>query len=290
MKLVVKFNLVFLVVFLLGFGASGLISWQVLQQNARDEVLQNARIMMEAASAVRAYTNTQIKPLLATQMKYEFLPQSVPAYGAQETFETLRKDHPEYGYKEATLNPTNPRDKASDWEEEIVRSFRNDPTLPELSNLRQTPLGESLFLARPIQIKSPGCLQCHSTAEAAPQTMIARYGGANGFGWQLDEIIGAQVVSVPTTVTFNRAKETFTVFMGSLAGVFAFIFIALNLLLNALVIRPVNRLAKVADEVSLGNLEAGELEATGRDEISQLTQAFGRMRKSLVQAFQMIED
>ncbi|MCB1887053.1 MAG: DUF3365 domain-containing protein [Rhodocyclaceae bacterium] len=290
MKLVVKFNLVFLVVFLLGFAASGVVSWQVLQQNAREEVVQNARIMMEAASAVRSYTNTQIKPLLATQMKYEFLPQSVPAYGAQETFETLRKDHPEYAYKEATLNPTNPRDRASDWEADIVHAFRNDSTLTEQIGLRETPQGESLFMARPIQIKSPGCLQCHSTVEAAPQTMIARYGNANGFGWQLDEIIGAQVVSVPTTVTFARAKETFTVFMGSLAGVFAFIFIALNLLLNALVIRPVNKLAKVADEVSLGNLEAGELEASGRDEISQLTQAFGRMRKSLVQAFQMIED
>ena len=290
MKLVVKFNLVFVVVFLAGFAASGLLSWQVLQNNARDEIVQNARIMMEAALAVRTYTNTQIKPLLATQMKYEFLPQSVPAYGAQETFETLRQNHPEYIYKEATLNPTNPRDRATDWEADVVNLFRNVADRPELIGMRDTPQGESLYLARPIRIKSPGCLQCHSTVDAAPKTMIARYGNANGFGWQLDEVIGAQIVSVPTSVPFERAKQTFMLFMGSLAGVFAFIFIALNLLLNALVIRPVNRLARVADEVSLGNLEAGDLEADGRDEIAQLTQAFGRMKKSLVQAFRMIEE
>lgn len=290
MKLVVKFNLVFVIVFLIGFAASGYLSWQVLKNNAREEIVQNARIMMEAALAVRNYTNTQVKPLLAAQMKYEFLPQSVPAYSAQETFDVLRASYPEYIYKEAALNPTNPRDRATDWETDIVNQFRHSPETSEVIGTRDTPQGASLFLARPIQIKSPGCLQCHSTVEAAPHTMIARYGNANGFGWQLQEVIGAQIVSVPMSVPMERAEKTFVLFMSSLAGVFAFIFVALNALLIALVIRPVNRLAGIADEVSLGNLEAGELEAHGKDEISRLTQSFGRMRKSLVQAFRMIEE
>ena len=290
MKLVVKFNLVFVVVFLLGFAASGYLANEVLQKNAREEIVQNARIMLEAASAVRNYTNTQIKPLLSTQMKYEFLPQSVPAYSSQEAFNTLRKNYPDYIYKEAALNPTNPRDRATDWESDVIQLFRNAPDTPEHIGTRDTAQGPSLFLARPIEIKSPGCLQCHSTVEAAPQTMIARYGNANGFGWQLNEIIGAQIVSVPMSVPIERAEKTFWLFMSSLAGVFAFIFVALNALLVSLVIRPVNKLAKIADEVSLGNMEAGELEAKGNDEIAQLTRSFGRMRKSLVQAFRMIEE
>ena len=290
MKLLLKFNLVFVVVFLCGFAATGYLSYQVLQKNAREEIVQNARIMMEAALAVRDYTNTQIKPLLSTQMRYEFLPQSVPAYAAQESFNTLRANYPEYIYKEAALNPTNPRNRAADWEADVVTMFRNSPDTSEMIGTRDTPQGPSLYLARPIRIKSPGCLQCHSTVDAAPHTMIARYGNANGFGWQLDEAIGAQIVSVPMSVPIERAEKTFVLFMSSLAGVFAFIFIALNVLLIGLVIRPVKQLARIADEVSLGNMEAGDLTAHGKDEIAQLTQSFGRMKKSLVQAFKMIEE
>ena len=112
MKLIWKFNLVLLGIFVLGFLIAGYISYRALQANAREEILQNARLMMEAALSSRNYTTTQVKPLLETQMKYKFLPQTVPAYAATEQFNELRKKHPDYTYKEATLNPTNPRNRA----------------------------------------------------------------------------------------------------------------------------------------------------------------------------------
>jgi hypothetical protein len=45
-------------------------------------------------------------------MDKQFLPQTVPAYAATETLAQLRKKYPNYDYKEATLNPTNPRDRS----------------------------------------------------------------------------------------------------------------------------------------------------------------------------------
>src|SRR4030095_13748809 len=132
MKLIWKFNLVLLGIFALGFLVAGYVSYKALQANAREEVLQHARIMMEAALATRTYTANQIKPLLDTQMRYHFLPQTVPAYAATEQFNDLRKKHPDYTYKEATLNPTNPRNRATDWEADIVNIFRNSSTTSEL--------------------------------------------------------------------------------------------------------------------------------------------------------------
>ena len=102
-------------------------------------------------------------------MKYVFLPQTVPAYAATEQFNDVRKTHPDYAYKEATLNPTNPRDRASDWEADVVQIFRQTPTTTELVGERDTPTGRSLYLARPIQIKNGACLVCHSTVDAAPK-------------------------------------------------------------------------------------------------------------------------
>jgi len=290
MKLVLKFNLVFIGMFLLGLLVAGMISYNLLQNNARDEIVQNARIMMEAALSTRSYTSNQIRPLLETQMKYNFLPQSVPAYAATEYFNDLRKKYPEYSYKEATLNPTNPRDRASDWEADLVSTFRQSAQQTELIGERDASTGRVLYLARPIQVKSEACLTCHSTVEAAPKTMIDYYGNANGFGWKLNEIIGAQIMSVPTTVPIQRAQATFKVFMASLTAVFLVIFVVLNTMLYYIVIRPVKRLSQLADQVSLGQLDVPEFTVRGRDEIGVLADSFSRMRKSLSKAMKMLEE
>src|SRR6516165_969948 len=176
MKLIVKFNLVLFIIFAIAFVAVGYTTNRLLQRNAEAEILENARIMMETALAVRGYTNTQIKPLLETQMKYSFLPQSVPAYSANEFFKELRKKYPDYSYKEATLNPTNPINRATDWEADIVNNFRQSPDRAEVVGERETPNGRQLYIARPMKIKDAKCLYCHDTAETAPKTMIDRYG------------------------------------------------------------------------------------------------------------------
>jgi protein-histidine pros-kinase len=289
MKLIWKFNLVLLGIFVLGFLIAGFISYRALQANAREEILQNARLMMESALSARDYTIAQVKPLLETQMKYKFLPQTVPAYAATEQFNELRKKHPDYAYKEATLNPSNPRNRASDWEADVVNVFRNTSTTTEIIGERDTPTGRSLYLARPIQVKSQSCLDCHSTVDAAPKTMLDLYGNANGFGWKMQEVIGAQIVSVPMTVPIERAQKTFTTFMGSLAVVFVAIFVLLNLMLYTMVIRRVTHLAGIADQVSLGNMDAGDFKTRSKDEIGVLTEAMGRMKASLVQAMKMLE-
>ena len=87
---------------------------------------------------------SQVKPHLEGQLADNFLPQTVPAYAATETFNSLRKKYPDFTYKEATLNPTNPRDRADSWEVDIVNQFRNSADLKEFVGQRDTPAGRSL--------------------------------------------------------------------------------------------------------------------------------------------------
>jgi len=290
MKLMWKFNIVLLALFAVGFVLTGFISYSVLQANAREEILDNARVMMESALASRSYTNSQVTPLLETQLRYSFLPQSVPAYAATEQFNDLRKKYPDYSYKEATLNPTNPRDRATDWEADVVNQFRNGTAKgSELIGERDTAGGQTLYLARPIQIKDAACLACHNTVAEAPKTMIELYGPANSFGWKLNEIIGAQIVSVPSALPIQRANHTFKVFMLLLTLVFVVTFILLNVMLHSIVIQRIKELSKLADQVSLGNLETAEFKTRNKDEIGVLTGALARMHKSLVQAIKMLE-
>ncbi|MBX3622368.1 MAG: DUF3365 domain-containing protein [Rhizobacter sp.] len=289
MKLLLKFNLVFLLVFALGLGASGYIARKLLQEGAHEEVLDRARLLMESALAVSTYTSTQVAPLLQTQMTYTFLPQSVPAYSASEVLNALRKNHPEYAYKPAMLNPTNPRDRAQDWEEDVIQQFKQSPDTTEFIGQRNTPAGPVTYIARPITLGGPACLRCHSTVEAAPKPLVEKYGPANGFGWNLNEVLGAQVVSVPMSVPLARADRAFGVVMGLLTGVFLLIGLALNLMLWQLVIRPVSQLSKLSDRVSLGELDAPEFEVRSKDEIGTLAESFTRMRKSMVHAMKMLD-
>ncbi|MES2103397.1 MAG: DUF3365 domain-containing protein [Pseudomonadota bacterium] len=290
MSIASKFNLVFISIFAIGFVAAGLIANALLKESAREETLQNARFLLESAQAVRTYTSKQIAPLLQTQMKYQFHPQSVPSYSATENLNTVLKSYPDFTYKEATLNPTNLRDKASDWEADIVQKLRSEPTMKEYVGERDTPIGRALYIARPLQIKDPACLACHSTADAAPKTMTDIYGANNGFGWNLNEVIGAQVISVPMAVPLQRANSIFKTFMLSLLGVFVFVFIALNIMVHFFVTRRITNLANTADQVSMGKFDVEEFDVKGNDELSALAQSFGRMRTSLASALKMLEE
>ena len=290
MRLTTKFNLVLLLVFALGLGAAGYVSYTVLHKHAREEVLDHAGMMMEAALAIRGYTVKEIRPLLALQMKRDFLPQTVPSYAATQNFATVRETYPEYTYKEAALNPTNPRDSATDWETDIIHAFRNNAELAELSGERITPTGKSLYYARPIRIKNKNCLTCHSTVEAAPESMIKLYGEQHGFGWQMDEVVGSQIVSVPLSLPLEKARQEFLIFMTSLLAIFLLIFIVINVMLSRLIIRRVREMAHISDEISTGHADVPAFNDSGKDEISDLNKSFTRMRRSLEKAMKMLED
>jgi protein-histidine pros-kinase len=212
----------------------------------------------------------------------------VPAYAAAETFKTLHKKYPDYIYKEATLNPTNPANRTVEWEYDIVQYFRNGGATGEINGERDTPAGRMLYIARPIQIKDPACLACHSVPSAAPASMVKLYGESNGFGWKHNEIIGAQVVSVPMSLPIHNANEAFKLFMASLGAIFVVTFVVLNVMLSVMIIRPISRMSGSADKISTGDFDVPEFQA-GKDEIGVLGTSFNRMRRSLQKAMKLIE-
>jgi HAMP domain-containing protein len=289
MGLKAKFNLVLLAAFLVGLALAAGLSWRIVHENARREVVQEATIMMAQASAVRDYTTDEMAPLLAEQLKVRFLPQSIPFFAAQSVLRTMAKQFPEYTYKEAALNPTDPADRATDWESAIIGTFGQQPSLTELTTTRDTPTGPVLSFSRPVRLTDKSCLECHSTPAAAPQPMIDLYGTANGFGWKLGDVIGAQIVSVPMSVALERADAAFKVYLAGLAAVFVVIFVLLNLLLHFVIVKPVRRISAIASEVSLGNMDAPEVVVRGHDEIASLAQSFNRMRRSLANAMKLLE-
>jgi hypothetical protein len=301
MKLL-KFNLFFLPLVALCLAAVGYTARNLFQKNAKDEVMDNAQLMMDTASSSRTYTTRQVAPLLQRKdfklqqaiadfqksfgeiptdpepvapkdVKYtsakkayllgqerilqaqkqlidslrnkpeqfidtEFHAQSVPAFAATEIFNYLREKYPEYSYKEAALNPTNPRDRSTDWEADIINQFRNNAEQKDLKGNRDTATGKALWYARPLKVNNESCLKCHNTPNDAPPEMLKQYGLANGFGWKLNEIIGAQIITVPVAIPLSEAETSFRSLslwlLGAFGGIAAIGNIILAFLLRGL--------------------------------------------------------
>lgn len=290
MKLLTKFNLVLLVF----FGISGLVishlAYQFLMRNARDQVLQQAELMMAGAMSVRDYTTEQVKPQLLKVPDHDtnFMPQTVPAFSATSLFNSMRKSYPDYSYREATLNPTNLVDRAEDWEADIIHYFADRPNEKKVVGERETPTGRYLYLAKPMVAKA-SCLECHSTPDVAPAGMIKTYGAQNGFGWKLNQVIATQVVSVPMQVPMQVADNAYRSLIIFLATTFLLTIIALDTALYLIVIWPLHRVSSAADRISKGDTDVPDLEPKGRDEIADVTGSFNRMRVSLAKALKMLE-
>ena len=287
MNLLVRLNVVLVIAFSLAGWIAHAVCDSLQRSEARREVLGTAGLMLDSALASRAYTADEIDPLLVGHMQDGFPPQSIPFYAATQTFASLRKLHPDFTYKEATLNPTNPRDRATDWEADIIEQFRNHQDAQQIQGDRATPIGLSLYLARPIRAQ-PECLTCHGLATAAPAALIARYGKDNGFGWQPSEVIGAQIVSVPFADAAANAQRLFSGVTVLIIVVLIALLIVVNATVYWTVVHPLRRMARHANEVSLGQAGGVTFASRRGDEIGALAEAFERMRKSLEKAIKMI--
>ncbi|HVZ82743.1 MAG TPA: DUF3365 domain-containing protein [Terracidiphilus sp.] len=291
MKLLVKFNLILLAI----FGVCGLaiayFAHGYLMDSAREEVEGQERLMMASATAVRDYTATDLSPLLEQNPRHRvhFLAETIPFYGASTTFGHLRHDYPDYTYKEAALNPTNPEDRATGWQVDIINWLRDHPDQHERTGERPTVMGPALYLARPIHATQE-CLRCHSMPSAAPKALIAVYGSANGFGWKLNEIVGAQIVSVPLAVPVQQATRAFHHLLIFLALTMIVTMAALDAGVYWFVIRPLRLVSDTADRVSRGEKNVPPVGIKGRDEIATVAASFNRMQVSLQKALRMFDE
>ena len=289
-KLKQKFTVFLLLILLLGLGLIGTALNFALKKDTENQIANKALILIETMNSVRNYTSTQVKPELVERIDSVFLPETIPAYSAREVFEGLRQKDPEYRnffYKEATLNPSNLRDKANPFERKLVEKFIAKEGLKEQRGFYDAPGGQLFYIARPIQITQKSCLQCHSTPDVAPKSVIDRYGSINGMGWKLNEIVGAQIISVPAETVIKQANQSFVIIMAIVSIIFALVIILVNDLLNRHVIHPLKKMARVAEEVSTGYMDV-EFEKTANDEIGHLAEAFKRMKLSLEMAMKRI--
>ncbi len=284
LKLGLKFTLILGMVFIIGICLSGLLLSQTAQQKAQQQMARKAFILMETMNSVRDYTTNQIQPLLSYkwEIESEFIPETIPAYAARQVFENLRRspNYKNYLYKEATLNPTNLRDKADNFEADIVQKFRQNLDLQEVSGFHKTSEENLFYVARPLRIKKDSCLRCHSSPQLAPKSQINTYGSENGFNWKKDEVIAAQTVYITAEEIFASYQQQFLLSLAIFIVILAIAIILINILLKQAVILPLIPIARVAQKISndyVGSEKAEEADLKKLDKVANRTDELGQL-------------
>ena len=292
LKLGVKLNLILISILISAIAACGVFLSRILETKIETEVADKAFLIIETMNSVRNYTSTQVKPELASRLISEeyFIPETVPAYSAREVFEGLRKQsqYQDFFYKEATLNPTNPRDRANPFETNITRQFQQNKQIKQQTGFRTDGNKKFYYIARPLEIKKASCLECHSTPEKAPANLVSTYGKDGGFGWHLNEIVASQIVSVPASSVYQAARDLKLLVLGIVGAIFIVAIALINLFLKSSIIQPVKKMAFMSNEISTGNLEL-QFKHNSKDEIGSLAKSLNRMVQSLKMAMQMID-
>lgn len=289
MRIETRFAWIIAFCFILGLSIAGITSFRLESQQSKEEIKQKADLLLETALAVRSYTTEATAPMLHALAGNAFLVQQVPSFAALDTLGRLSAKYPEYRYRETSLNPTNVKDRANDWEVGLLRAFEADAKLAEQVGEVGEGDKRSYFVARPIRLTSTACLQCHSTPEVAPPGMVAKYGPINGFGWKMGEVVAMQVVEVPKAPSDRKAFNSVLVTVGSLTCVFLLSAVVFLVLLRRYVTRPLEMLTRVAHASSIAEPGSDAVPAVVEGQFVELRDAIVRLQMSMSHALHLFE-
>lgn len=283
-------------VFMVGIIFTGVVYYNILHRNAENEINTQANLLISTVDAIRKYNADRITPLLEKQSEEKMLIEALPSVAAAKVFDiftNVYKDrYGEYRYRNAMINPTNIKDKATENEIKIIEKLR-EQYKPEGKNIAEGYLtmneknNRYFYTARPIIIQKSqtSCLSCHTSLEKSPQSLQALYQkgiytGNNGFGWELNKVIGTKIIYVPADKVDKIAKQNFLIILGTFMAIFAISISLVNLWLKQHIVRPLNQITQVAEAVSLGDMDAN-FENESKDEIGRLADAFRRVKTTL---------
>ncbi|WP_167784645.1 c-type heme family protein [Ramlibacter rhizophilus] len=254
---------------LAGLAATLLLCEHELEQNARRDVIRQARLVLDAAETARRDTMDQHQSR-SLVMPTPLLPPSEPSFAAYEAVERVRRRHAEFHYTEAVANPVQPGGPDADWEHALIDRFRLQAQLHEL--VTEAAGGTLLVLAR--AVRTGGAFQSDGAAD----------GTTRGAG----ELASVQIVSVPAIVAARQADAVFWPLALKLAGLFIAVFVVLERLYACFVGRPLRELAEISTRVSLGDFDQPEFSDASADDIALLGHAFNRMRRSVTLALRLL--
>lgn len=269
---------------LIAITAMGFVSYRFSMENAMTEAKTKSMIVLNYVHSTRKYLKNTQRPLVMELIEEDrFYPELMSGFVvARGTYELFQSQLPEYRFKQATLDPLLPKNKADADEVRIIETFRGDPSLTVQDGTIEKDGEDYFYMAQPIKIDNQKCLNCHGDPAKAPKDQVEIYGTSNGYNWKMDDTVAAFVVYVPIRQALDAALKSTQNLVMIGGGCILFALVVVWFFLDRSIVSPILRLSQRAEDISLGKNIGKKVEAGSAVEISRLANAIDRLRISIL--------
>jgi len=220
-----RFSILIILIYIISLPIISLITYYILKQNAINNAYNTASLYLRTYESTRQFVAEELRPVLQKELPGRFVVQGMSrSYVARSISRRVLKELPGHRFKNASLNPKNPINKADDLETRIINEFRNNGETTEWRGLIADQGAHYYVLAQAGLPMQESCLSCHGDPEAAPKEMVALYGATGGFHMKVGERADVLMAYIPVYVALQDARRTVAVFIGLYTVFFWIIF------------------------------------------------------------------
>ncbi len=279
-----KFIIIITVLSLLATIAIGYTSYMLSRQSALAEAKSKGEIIYNYIKASGKFFGKYQYPLIMEDNtdKDRFIPELMSKFVVSRMeFEIFQETLEGYLFKQATLDPLWPDNKADADEKNVIAYFEANPESTEKQGMMEKDGDNYFYTARPIRIDKAFCLTCHGDPADAPGDQQDIYGTENGYNWSMGETVGTSIIYISISKAMDDAKQSalkiFTV------GIICLLvtIICIWIFLDRSVVAPIIRLSSSAKDISIGKNLCDSIHTESNDEIGGLANSIDRMRISV---------
>jgi HAMP domain-containing protein len=279
-----KFITIISVLSLLATIAIGYTSYMLSRQSAIADAKSKGEMLFNYIEATGLFFGRYQKPLIDELVtdKNKFIPELMSLFAVKRMgYDLFAKSQQGYQFKQATLDPLWPDNKADADERKIIQYFASNPSAKEKEGLVERGGEQFFYTAKPVRIEKDFCLNCHGDADMAPKDQQEIYGTEHGYNWKLNDTVGASMIYVSVTHALATAQQSALKIFFIGIGCLLVTIICIWVFLDRGVVGPIIRLSDVAKNISIGKNLCDSAHSDTKDEIGVLANSIDRLRISV---------
>ncbi|WP_419784881.1 c-type heme family protein [Pseudodesulfovibrio sp.] len=161
------------------------------------EAREKASLILASVEAVQRYVRGTLRPVMYENLlpDHFVLEAMSTSYVTRAVMSDPNLKHENFEYRRVAEGARNPHSEATPLEREFIERFKADPKLTHLEEFRDVK-GERSFVTVYAQRYDSSCMHCHGEPSSAPKELIERYGVTRGFGKNIGELAGIDMVRI----------------------------------------------------------------------------------------------
>ena len=279
-----KFIIIISALSLLATIAIGYTSYMLSRQSALADAKSKGEMLFNYIEASGTFFGKYQKPKIDELVTdpNKFIPELMSLFAVKRmAYDLFAKTQSGYQFKQATLDPLWPDNKADAEEQKIIKYFASNPSAKDKEGIIERGGEQFFYAAKPVRIEKDFCLECHGDPDTAPKDQQDIYGTDHGYNWKLKDTVGASMIYVSITHALKTAQQSAlkVFFIG--IGCLLVTIVCIWIFLDRGVVGPIIRLSEIAKNISIGKNLCDSAHSDTKDEIGVLANSIDRLRISV---------